>query len=286
MSNLGAIQARMKSIRQTVQIAGAQKLISASRIGGARRMLEAAAPYHERIRQRIAYVLTLAPEVSSPFLETDTPEKRGLLVLSSNAGLAGGYNSNVLKLAEESLARHPAARLIVLGQVGQSHFPGRLSDDERDQFALTHPSMYLARDLAERLTYLFSEGIVDCFDIAYTQFQSAVRLTPTLERLFPLRPESFGQPVSLLPVMDFEPNADVLMSSLTASYLKGFLYGCLVHAYASELSSRVMAMDSAIRNGRDMLTSLSLQYNRARQAAITQEITEIVAGAEAMAEAK
>ena len=286
MGNLGAIQARMKSIRQTVQIAGAQKLISASRIGKARRMLEDTKPFHTQIRQRIAYLLALAPEVSSPFLEKGEANyaKRGLLVFTSNTGLAGGYNSNVIKLAEAFLNEYPVSRTIVLGRVGRVRFADRL-DSADDIFTMGPPSMFVARELTEHITKLFHDDVVDAFDIVYTKYHSAVKLTPTVERIFPLHPSSFGEPVSLLPVMEFEPSADAVMSALSVSSLKGFLYGCLVHAYVSELSSRVMAMDSAIRNGNEMLDKLSLLYNRARQAAITQEITEIVAGASAMADA-
>ena len=271
----------MRSIRQTVQIAGAQKLISASRIGKARHMLAETAPYHERIRQRIAYVLRLAPEVSSPFLEQPGAvyKKRGLLILSSNTGLAGGYNSNVIKTAQDFMAQHPISWLSVMGRVGRARFAGQLSEDD---FSMGVPSMFGAREIAEHFTELFTKGTIDCFDIAYTHYHSAVRLTPAVERLFPLLPEVFGQPISLLPVMEFEPTADSVLTSLSMSYLKGYLYGCLVHAYASEISSRIAAMDNAIRNGNDMLDRLSLLYNRARQAAITQEITEIVAGATAM----
>jgi F-type H+-transporting ATPase subunit gamma len=270
----------MKSIRQTVQIAGAQKLISASRIGKARRMLDATLPYHGHIRERIAYVLALCPEVSSRYLERGSSEggRPGLLVLTSNTGLAGGYNANILKLADQYLAEAPDTRLIVMGQVGRSHFSAAAYDREAD-FPVIQPSLFTARELAEYLSGLFQRGDADRLDVAYTRYDSAVRLTPVLERLFPLRPEAFGHPVSLLPVAAFEPDAEAVFSTLMASYLKGFLYGCLTHAWVSELASRIAAMDSAIRNGNDMLDRLSLLYNRARQAAITQEISEIVAGA-------
>jgi F-type H+-transporting ATPase subunit gamma len=273
----------MKSIRQTVQIAGAQKLISASRIGRARRMLDATLPFHDHIRERIAYVLALCPEVSSRYLEYGSSghARRGLLVLTSNTGLAGGYNFNVLKLADQYLSETPDAHLIVMGQVGRSHF-ARENFDRGSEFPISHPTLYTAREIAETLTGLFERGEVDCFDVAYTHYYSTVRLTPVVERLFPLRPDVFGLPDTLMPMSSFEPGPETVFSTLMTGYLKGFLYGCLVHAWVSELASRITAMDSAIRNGNEMLDTLSLQYNRARQAAITQEITEIVAGASAM----
>jgi F-type H+-transporting ATPase subunit gamma len=274
----------MKSIRQTVQISNAQKLISASRIGRARRMLGQSAPYHDHIRQAIADLLAMHPEVLTRFIGrgTDAPEKQGLLVLSSDTGLAGGYNGNVLKFSERELAKQSVPHLIVQGNVGRNFFARLGIARDETHFSAVMPSLALAGQIASHIITLFEKREVDAFDVIYTRYDSAVRLTPVRERLFPLRPEAFGEAVSLRPDVTFEPSPESVMSMLIPKYLEGFLYGCLVHAWTSELASRVTAMDSAIRNGNEMLEKLSLAYNRARQAAITQEITEIVAGATAM----
>lgn len=285
MSQTSAILARMKSIRQTVQISNAQKLIAASRIGKSRRMLAECEPYHERIRCAISDVLAQCPEVSNRYLAADSAprNKRGLLVVSANFGMSGGYNAAIIKCAEESMEQEQPEHLIVLGQVGVNHFLGKnLKPDTGPQVALEPPGLFAAREIAEYVADLFESGAVDCFDVAYTHFYSSVRLTPTIAPLLPLRPEMFGDTPETLQGLSFEPSPGRVLEILIPKYLKGFIYGCLVHAYACELSSRMLAMDSAIRNGNDMLSSLALTYNRVRQAAITQEITEIVAGAASM----
>lgn len=279
------IQQRMKSIRQTIQIAGAQKLVAAAQVGKARRYLTQSRPYHERIRRAIAGVLGNAPAAASRYLMHDAApcKRRGLLVLSAAKSLAGSYNSNVLRLAEASAAEHPPKTVLVLGALGRKHLQhaGLPVEMDYDQ-PLEPPTLITARELAEKITALFLSGQVDSFDVIYTEYTSAVRMTPVEERLLPLSPKIFGTPEEFYGDFTFEPDPAEVLDTLMLKYLKGFLYGCLVHAWASELTSRIAAMDSAIRNGDDMLHTLSLQYNRARQMAITQEITEIVAGAAAM----
>lgn len=283
MSQTGAILARMKSIRQTVQISSAQKLIAASRIGKARRLLSECEPYHERISKAIAAIMASCPEVSHKYLAgIEVRNRRGLLVVSANAGLAGGYNSNLIKITEESMEQDPPAHLIVLGQVGMNHFLAKgITPETVTNLYLEPPTLFAAREVAEYVAKQFDSGEIDYFDIAYTHFHSAVRLTPVISNVLPLRPEMFDES-DRLSNASFEPDPEEVLEMLIPKYLKGFIYGCLVHAHACELASRMTAMDSAIRNGRDMLGKLSLSYNRMRQAAITQEITEIVAGAAAM----
>lgn len=279
------IQHRMKSIRQTVQITGAQKLVAASHVGKARRMLQETRPYHERIRRAISGLLEHAPEAASSYLAYGNMpgQRRGLLILSASKSLAGGYNSNVLRLAEESMDKNPPKTVIVLGALGRKHLhAGGYPVDMEIDLPLEPPTLITARELAEKVTALFERGEVDCFDVIYTHYTSAVRLKPVEERLFPLSPDVFGEPEELYGDVTFEPDPEEVLTALMLKYLKGFLYGCLVHAWASELTSRISAMDSAIRNAEEMLDKLSLAYNRARQMAITQEITEIVAGASAM----
>ncbi len=287
MNNTASILIRIKSIRQTVQIANAQKLISASRIGRAKRMLAEAMPYHERIRSNIADVLAQCPEAASRYLVRPEikPKRRGLLVITSDRGLAGGYNSNVIKAVEQSLQETPAELMIILGSIGRNHFVSRhKSVLQPPEYSFEPPTLFAARELAEMILHLFDNGEVDAFDVAYTHFHTTVRLQPLVTHLFPLAAEVFGDPPVPLREVAFEPNPDAVLDTLMVNYLKGFIYGCLIHAWASELASRVTAMDSAIRNGNDMLDSLTLTYNHARQSMITQEITEIVAGAAAMNE--
>ena len=283
--NNRALLAKMKSIRQTIQISNAQKLIAASHISKARRLLKEAEPYHERIRQAIAEVLTKCPEASSRYLDVgeSTFNKRGVLVISANRGLAGGYNSNLSKFIMQNIGPGDTSRLLVLGKVGQGHLAHAGYDvDTSFEHPVDPPSLFAARELAEHVMRYFERGVIDCFDVAYTHYYSAARLKPTIMRLFPLKPAVFGEAPKRGDAV-FAPSPDAVLEMLIPKYLKGFLYGCLVHAWSSELASRVAAMDNAIRNGNEMLENLSLLYNRTRQAMITQEITEIVAGVSSMA---
>lgn len=277
---------RMKSIRQTVQISNAQKLVAAAHIGRARKMLDESNAYHINVSRAIADILRHCPDVISRYLPGPKVEKkRGLMILSANKGLAGGYNSNVVHFAEASLAQDPVDYMIVLGQARQ-HFiqKGFPVDQEYDQ-PLEPPTMFTARELAEKVTGMLENGQVDTFDIIYTAYRTSVKLEVVQRRLFPLDPAAFKGEFSedqSKSHYSFEPSPEQVLRFVVIKYLKGYLYGCLIHTWLCELTARVTAMDNAMRNGNEILDHLSLVYNRARQAAITQEITEIVAGAAAM----
>lgn len=279
--NANAIRNRMKSIRQTLQITGAQKLIAASRIGKAKQMLVQAQPYHNHILETIAGILAAAGDVSNVYLEHQAkPRKRGFLVLSADKGLAGGYNHNVVKLAEQTFNGCETAKVLAVGHIARNQLAAAgYPVDGNFNGSMENPTMFTAREIGELVLNLFEQKQVDAFDVIYTKYDSAVRLTPVVERMLPIRPEVLKAPLIWRHEMAFEPNAGEVISILIPKYLTGYIYGCLVNGWACELASRVSAMDSAIKNGGEMLDQLSLQYHRARQAAITQEITEIVAGA-------
>jgi F-type H+-transporting ATPase subunit gamma len=208
-------------------------------------------------------------------------KKRGLLVIAADRGLAGGYNHNVVKLALQAMAEKPAVKLLVAGRSCYRKFARTgLPLDVDFVYSVDKPTLYVAREMAERMAAMFETDELDCVDVVYTHFHSAAHMAPTIERLFPLSPEALGEPITRFP--EYEPSPDAVLEMLIPKYIKGFLFGCLVQAWMCELNSRVSAMDSAIKNGSEMLGKLSLQYNRARQGAITQEITEIVAGASSM----
>ena len=283
MSNAAVIRNRMKSIRQTVQLAGAQKLIAGAQLVKARRMFGQTQAFHDRIQHTIAAILGDC-EIKSKYLDTGAePEKLGLLVISADRGLAGGYNHNVTKLVESTIAKNPVVKVLATGRACYrklSHMDVPLDHDFL--YTVEKPTIHTAREIAERIVEMFESGEVDSFDVIYTHFRSSLHMEPTLERLFPLSPEILGDP----PVhfSEYDPSPDAVLEILIPKYLKGFLFGSLVQAWLCELNSRVNAMDSAIKNGNEMLGKLSLTYNRIRQGAITQEITEIVAAATSMEE--
>ena len=269
-----------------MQISSAQKLVAAAHIGRARKLLDESESYHINVSRAIADILRHCPDMSSHYLPGVNPgKKRGLLVLSANKGLAGGFNSNVVRFTEASLEDDPADYMIVLGQARsqfiQKGFP---VDIEYDQ-PLEPPTMFTARELAEKVTGMLEKGQVEAFDVIHTKYRSSVKLEVVQRRLFPLNPAAFTEEFSEefnKEHYSFEPNPEQVLRFVVLKYLKGYLYGCLIHTWLCELTARVTAMDAAMRNGNEILDHLALVYNRARQAAITQEITEIVAGAAAM----
>ena len=278
---------RMKSIRQTVQISNAQKLVAAAHIGRARKLLDESRAYHTNVRRAIADILRNCPDVVSRYLPgINAGKRRGLLVFSANKGLAGGFNSNVVHFSEKSIEDDPPDYMIVLGQARPYFTKNGIPLDQDYDQPLEPPTMFTARELAEKVTGMLEKGEVDAFDIIYTRYISSMKQEVVQRRLFPLDPaefiNEFGNEL-YKGNYSFEPSPEHVLSYVVLKYIKGYLYGCLVHTWLCELTARVTAMDNAMRNGNEILDHLSLVYNRARQAAITQEITEIVAGAAAMA---
>ena len=279
---------RMKSIRQTVQISNAQKLVAAAHIGRARTLLKQSRPYHDKVSRVIVEVLRHCPGIDSRYIEANLDgasagKGRGLLVLAASHGLAGGFNSNITHFAEQSLKDRPAEYIIVLGGACRARLiQGGYPVDPEYYQPLEPPTMFTARELAERVLTVLEWANIGSFDVIYTTYRSAARMETVQRRLLPLSPtifEGLGEDRSNF---DFEPSPKHVLESLLIKYLKGYIYGCLTNTYICELTSRVTAMDNAIRNGNEMLDKLSLAYNRARQSAITQEITEIIAGAAAL----
>ncbi|MCL2277095.1 MAG: ATP synthase F1 subunit gamma [Treponema sp.] len=301
MSSKGNLRDHMKSVKQTVKISNAQKLIAGAHIVKARKMLERSQPYHDRIRLAIASVLENC-ESKSKYLDTGKEVKNlGLLVISADRGLAGGYNQNVIKMALQAIENKKVVKVLTVGHIGYSKFshiniisdPPPVPLDESFICAAENPTLFSSREIAERLVDLFENGEVDCFDIIYTKFQSAVRMVPSTERLFPLSPEDTLVSLNAtskdavskelaVHYSEYEPSPDAVLNTLIPQYLRGYIFSCLIQAWMCELNSRVTAMDSAIKNGNDMLRKLALKYNRVRQGSITQELTEIVAGAASM----
>jgi len=283
MSNISGIRDHMRSIRQTVQISNAQKLIAGAQVFKARKMLERSLLYYNSVQAAVASILDDCATKNKYLDIGQEIKKRGLLIFSADKGLAGGYNQNLMKLAVKTMAEQPVAKLLVVGHLGYKKFARMKTPlDSEFIYSVENPTVYTAREMAERLIGFFESGEVDCFDIVYTEFKSTAHLNPRLVRLFPISPEALGTPTEHH--AEYMPSADAVLEIMIPKALKGFLYGCLVHSWLCELTSRVSAMDGAIKNGNEMLAKLSLEYNRARQGSITREITEIVASAASMEE--
>ena len=293
MANAKEIQTRMKSIQDTMKITNAMYMISSSKMQKAKKILQDTEPYFYNMQAAIARILRHMPDIQHPFfserhLVPKDERKVGTIVITGDKGMAGAYNHNVQKMTEDFMEEVPGHhKLYVLGMVGRQYFGKRDVDmDGSFHYTVQKPTMHRARLISEEIVRAFLDRELDEVRIFYTEMQSAVAMEPVNMQLLPLKKAEFLPNQAMLADMPQEeivlsPSADVLLNTMIPNYLTGLIYGCLVEAYASENNARMMAMQSSTDSAKKMLRELSIEYNRARQAAITQEITEIVSGAKA-----
>ncbi len=291
MANMTEIRSRMKSIQETMKITNAMYLISSTKLRKAREKLDATAPYFELLQSTIKDILFHSPDINHTFFDQRKkikPEdkKRGYVVMTADKGMAGAYNHNVLKLAQERLAQGNDNTLFVIGQMGRKYFTKKnVRIDMEFLYTAQDPSMWRARNIAEPLVDLYRKEKLDEIYIIYTKMVTPLKAEPEIIQILPLKRQSFEEMNVELEkyhkIADYSPSPKVVMDHLVPNYVKGLIYGALVESFSSEQNARMMAMQGATESAKDMIRELSLLYNRARQAAITQEITEIVSGAKA-----
>lgn len=291
MANMTEIRSRMKSIQETMKITNAMYLISSTKLRKAREKLDATAPYFELLQSTIKDILFHSPDINHTFFDQRKkikPEdkKRGYVVMTADKGMAGAYNHNVLKLAQERLAQGNDNTLFVIGQMGRKYFTKKnVRIDMEFLYTAQDPSMWRAKNIAETLVDLYRKEKLDEIYIIYTKMVTPLKAEPEIIQILPLKRQSFEEMNVELEkyhkIADYSPSPKVVMDHLVPNYVKGLIYGALVESFSSEQNARMMAMQGATESAKDMIRELSLLYNRARQAAITQEITEIVSGAKA-----
>ena len=292
MANAKEIQTRMKSIQDTMKITNAMYMISSSKMQKAKKILQDTEPYFYNMQAAIARILRHMPDIQHPFfserhLVPKEERKVGTIVITGDKGMAGAYNHNVQKMTEDFMEEVPGHhKLYVLGMVGRQYFGKRDVDmDGSFHYTVQKPTMHRARLITEEIVRAFLERELDEIHIVYTQMLNAMAMENVNMQLLPLKKADFK--VGQIPADIYQeeivlsPSADVLLDTMIPNYLTGVIYGCLVEAYASENSARMTAMQSSTDSAKAMLKDLSIQYNRARQAAITQEITEVISGAKA-----
>ena len=293
MSNLREIRGRINSVRSTMKITNAMYLLASSKVKKARRNLDATAPFFQAVQSTMADILAQSdglPGACGYFRRTEGEDRKRLfLLITSDKGLAGSYNHNITRLAEELVALPGADRLMFIGYSGRNYFlrrqkewPDLIMEDEYTAPAV-EPVMWRAVDYARHIAKRFREGDVDEVHLVYTRMVNALSSQAECLRLLPLEPARFrgedGAPRRA--GMVYLPSPEDVFTRSVPNYLTGLLYGAMVESYAAEQNARMQAMDSATGNAREMLQDLSLLYNRVRQAAITQEITEVVGGSQA-----
>ena len=291
MGSTKEIQTRMKSIQDTMKITNAMYMISSSKMQKAKRILSDTEPYYYNMQAAISRILRHMPDTEHPFFSirhkiAEEDRKIGCIVVTGDKGMAGAYNHNIQKMTEQFMAEHEHCKLYVLGMVGRQYFTKKHMDiAENFPYTVQKPTMHRARLITEEIVRAFLERELDEIHIVYTQMQNAMAMENVNMQLLPLKKADFkvGQvPADIYQEeIGLSPSADVLLDTMIPNYLTGVIYGCLVEAYASENNARMTAMQSSTDNAKAMLKDLSIQYNRARQAAITQEITEVISGAKA-----
>ncbi len=298
MATIKEIRDRIDSVNDTRKITNAMYLISSTKLRKAKKMLTDTEPFFLATQAMISRIVRHLPDgVDNIFLETrqDIPEKdrrKGYIIFTDDKGLAGAYNHNVLKLAEEHIEGDGDKwKLFVIGEVGRFHFLSKnMNIEESFMFTSQNPTLHRARKIAAEILDYYYENKLDEFYVVYTTVQGNVCETK-FEKLLPLEIITNIKREKLPPgVMQeeflMEPSPAAILDNIVPNYITGFIYGALVEAFCSVQSARMMAMDSANKNAEKMIENLQRTYNRQRQALITQEITEVVSGAKALKRSK
>lgn len=295
MASAKEIQDRMRSIKDTLKITNAMYMISSSKLKKSKKMLADTEPYFYTLQSEMSRILRHLPDMNSIYFKTNAeiPERKrkaGYIVITADKGLAGSYNHNILKLAEEELEKRDDYKLFVLGELGRRYFEQKgINIDKQFHFVVQDPSLSRARRIAEDLLKLYHENQLDELYIIYTTMVNAMQEEAQVAQLLPLKKTDFKIPVPIdipLEGLALKPSAEEVMDHIVPNYVVGFVYGALVEAFSCEQNARMMAMEGATNSAKQMLKELDIEYNRARQAAITQEITEVIAGAKSQKKKK
>ena len=293
MAGITEIRGRMRSIQQTLKITNAMYLISSAKVKKARKQLQEVEPYFDRLAKTILDIFRHSPQLQHRYIEghhkPKEERKTGFVVITGDKGLAGAYNHNVLKLAESYLARKQDSTLFLIGQMGRHYFEKKnIPIDAEFMYTAQDPTLDCAQDICDTLVDLYERGALDEIYLVFTHSYSAMRMEPEIIKLLPLdramlsARRGLSEADQYRDVVRYEPSPEAVLDVLVPGVIRGYIFAALVESFCSEQSSRMSAMDSASESARDMLKTLSLEFNRARQGAITQEITEIAGGAEAL----
>lgn len=305
MASMRDIKRRRESITSTSQITKAMKLVSTVKLQKAKGRAEESKPYFEKMYETVSGMLAKSGNISNPYLagsDKEGPKKTGIIVITSNRGLAGGYNSNIVKLVNNAGFDKENTLIYPVGKKGMESLR-RLGYPMSDDFneVMNKPLFGDAVSIGKTVTGDLESGKIDEVYLAYTVFKNTMTQIPRLLKILPFTEEDLeanadmgnlsdneegadksAEPKGAQALMNYEPEEEETLSYIIPMYMNSLIFGALVEATASENGARMQAMDNATSNAEEMIDTLGLQYNRARQAAITQELTEIVAGASAI----
>jgi F-type H+-transporting ATPase subunit gamma len=316
MANAKEIQNRIRSIQDTMKITRAMYMMSSMKLRKAKQQLENTEPYFFGLQDQISSILYHFPDMEHIYFDnrsSDNAEsfkKKAYIVLTGDKGMAGAYNHNVIKEAQALCDNSDNYMLFVVGEIGRQYFLGQGYPVKEDfRFTATNPSMHRARVITELIVDMYNRKQIDEVYVIYTKMANSIKEEVDVRQLLPLKTHQFIKQEMLEKQKEsfskdgdgyddneehydndgnflIYPSPKKVLKKVVYNYVTGFIYGALVEASASEENARMMAMQSATDNAEEMLKDLSVQYNRVRQAAITQEITEVIGGAKALKKKK
>ena len=288
MASMRDIKRRRASVESTGQITKAMKLVSTVKLQRAKERALCSKTYYHSMYLTVKNLLSKAGSVDSVYTKVHETNRKAVIVITSNRGLAGGYNSNVVKTILQSDLKKEDLDIYAIGKKGKELLERRGYHIEEELSDLMEEFEYADTiKLCDRIMRRFEKGEIGEIYIAYTFFKNTVSHVPMLVKLLPILPEDEiigGEDIEEDDnlIMNFEPEDTDALKMIIPKYLSSLLFGALIQATASENGARMQAMDNATNNAEEMISSLTLKYNRARQGSITQELTEIIAGAEAI----
>ena len=275
------IKLRIRSVNSTMQITKAMELVASSKLRKAKERQERSRPYFTEMRNTLASIEASTRDFSSPYQKQREVKKKCLIMIAGDRGLAGGYNSNIIKAVTELTKDGIPFCILPIGKRAVDFCNRKGIEIVTSEFseagAVSIPDCFTISNL---VTQGYLSGQFDEVSIVYTQFVSMLTQTPKAENLLPIKAEEARKPESLRTLVLYEPSPEEVYDAIVPGYIAGMIYGSMCESIASEQGARRTAMDAASKNAAEMIEDLNLRYNRARQGAITQEITEIVAGAE------
>lgn len=286
MASMRDIKRRKGSIQSTQQITKAMKLVSTVKLQKAKNRAEQTNPYFNYMYQTVTSMLAKSGTINHPYLRKGESTKKAVVVITSNRGLAGGYNSNIVKLVTGSEELPPEdVEIYAIGNKGKEALERRGYEIKVDGSEIIESPVYEdAAALCRKVLEAYTAGEIGEIYLVYTHFKNTVSHEPKLIKLLPVEfdEEEISQAAEANVLMNYEPNEEEALDMIIPKYVTSLFYGALVEAVASENGARMQAMDSATSNAEEMIGDLTLKYNRARQGSITQELTEIIAGASAI----
>jgi len=279
------IKRRKESVTSTQQITKAMKLVATVKLQKAKARAERNKPYFHALYKTICSILSKTENIEHPYLKDNGSSRKAVIVITSNKGLAGGYNANIIREVTGAGFSVQDTDIYAIGRKGAEGLARKgytILEDDSD--AINEPLYKDAIDITNRVLESYTKGDVGEIYMAYTNFKNTVSQEATLIKLLPLNLDELPaeEEDDDMVLMNYEPEAEDALDMLIPKYISNLLYGAFVEALASENGARMQAMDSATTNADNMISDLSLKYNRARQASITQELTEIIAGSEAI----